>query len=353
MSAFGPKRTVGPGQPVIIRKFLPAVAHEASTLLIFHMPRVLIWVLILVAVPTVVWARTSRFQSKQLDGSPINWTLDRPSGANSSGLLILAQGSGCLSAERDVNLDLARAAFSSFAVVRVEKYGVNPGDNPKDDVGDCSEAFRDHFTVSQRVEDYLTVIQSLRSQTWWNGKLILLGGSEGGAVSARLAAPSGADAVILISTGGDMTFGQMVSQSIQQNLEKNRVPKGQWPPLEEIFNRARANPESSERFAGYPLRFWADAIDQRPLDEMLKSRAPILLIQGDSDDSTPVEASRSTRVAFKKAGRCNLTYWEMHGYDHGMVDGSGKQHMSEVLANAAQWAKDRMMESNKSRCMGP
>jgi hypothetical protein len=43
----------------------------------------------------------------------------------------------------------------------------------------------------------------------------------------------------------------------------------------------------------------------------------------------------------------------MHGYDHGMVDGSGKQHMSEVLANAAQWAKDRMMESNKSRCMGP
>lgn len=280
---------------------------------------------------------------QRADGSIIQWYLDHPQHAEKSALIILAQGSGCRSVTMSENIKRARSVFKDFSALTVEKYGVATGDNPQDpfDKG-CSEVFRAHHSMSQRVEDYLQVLTSLKEAEWWNGKLVLFGGSEGGDVVARLAAKTNADAVVLLSTGGGTSFGDLVRQSIEAEMLLNNVPREQWPPVDQVFAHARANPHSSETWGGSSYRFWADAIDQRPVDGMLQSDAALLLIQGSADTSAPVDNARMVPDIFAKAKRCNLAYWELAGYDHVMHDAQGNNRLPEVLAQADFWVKQQL-----------
>lgn len=281
---------------------------------------------------------------KRADGSVISWYLEKPQTTEKAGLIILAQGSGCQSVTTSENMKLARSAFPDLTALTVDKYSVETGDNPPDPFDkDCSASFRAHHTMTQRVEDYLQVLESLRQAPWWNGQLVLFGGSEGGDIAARLAAKTKADAVILLSTGGGTSFGEMVKQSMEGEMLINKVPKEHWPQVDKEFAHARANPQSSETWAGSSYRFWADAIDHRPVDAMLQSDAALLLIQGSADTSTPVSNARMTLDAFDKAKRCNLTYWEFAGYSHGMQDAQGANRMADVLAQAGFWLKQQLV----------
>ncbi|MGG4774400.1 alpha/beta hydrolase [Paenalcaligenes sp. Me52] len=262
------------------------------------------------------------------DSSEMYWTLDLPQQSPPTGILLLAQGSGCLSATKNENLLLARSYFPNLASLMVEKYGVLPGDTPENDHENCSDSFYAHHTVSQRVADYSQVLESLRQAPWWNGELVLLGGSEGGLVVSLLAEQHNPDATILLSTAGGMSFGDMVIQS---------MPKEFHPQILEGFQKARHNPYSTEKLAGQSLRFWADAIDLNVTENLLRSTSNILLLQGSADSLAPVEAARRLQEQFTAAGHCNLTYWEFPHYDHGMEDQSGHSHMPEVLKRAANW----------------
>lgn len=293
----------------------------------------------IVAAPAT--AAPQSFETPRADGSVIHWTLDAPDGNEKSGLIVIAQGSGCAAAMQSPNLKLARSVFGNLAALTVEKYGVKPGDNPSDDHMDCPQAYREHHTVSQRVADYRQIIDSLRDATWWNGKLVLFGGSEGGIVMAMLAPEVRTDAAILISTGGGVPFGQMVRQSI---------PEEGWPTVDATFEKARRNPDSTELWAGQSLRFWADAIDRRAADYMLRANAGFLLIQGGRDGSGAANVARTVSDLFAKAGRCNLTYWEFPAFDHGMVDVSGNAHMAEVLSQASSWLNARMDANTSTAC---
>src|SRR5712691_11611517 len=83
------------------------------------------------------------------DGSLIYWSLDRQHGGPKQGILVLAQGSGCLAATENANLVRAKRLLPDFAVVTVEKYGVRPHEAPKDPVGGCSpEFYAQHTSAS-------------------------------------------------------------------------------------------------------------------------------------------------------------------------------------------------------------
>lgn len=292
-------------------------------------------------------ADTSAFEMPRLprtDGSPIHWHLDRPAGSNKVSLLVVAQGSGCQSVTRSENLAAIRLAFPEFATVMVEKHGVSDKDQPKDDHMDCSTSFREHHTVSQRLSDYRQVIEGLRNAEWWNGQLALIGGSEGGLVMAMLAHQVQAQAVVLLSTGGGLPFGEIVLQSI---------PESGRPQANAAFEKARKHPTSSELWAGSSMRFWADIIDRRVADDLLRSSANILLIQGGRDTSGSAKAARNTSNQFLAAGRCNLSYWELAGLDHGLVDADGDSHMSDTLALASQWLRAKFASVERGKCMSP
>src|ERR1044071_1404369 len=89
--------------------------------------------------------------SQRPEGSPIYWTIDRQSGEEKQGIFLVAQGSGCLAATENPNITNAKRSLPAFAVLTVEKYGVEPHAKPSDPFGGCPAVFYRHHTVSQRV----------------------------------------------------------------------------------------------------------------------------------------------------------------------------------------------------------
>ncbi|RWR31894.1 hypothetical protein D2T31_02705 [Sinirhodobacter populi] len=136
-------------------------------------------------------------------------------------------------------------------------------------------------------------------------------------------------------------------------MARHSVPREHWPPVDEMFDRARANPNSPEVWAGSSLRFWADAIDRRILESLLAAETEFLLIQGGRDTATPPELARMVADRFAADGRCNLTYWEFPGLDHGLGDTEGISGMAGILRQAAVWAQAKSRAGAPSSCRKP
>ena len=258
------------------------------------------------------------------DGSPIHYTLDTPTGP-SSGMVVLFTGSGCLPGAVNANIALARAAFPTFTALIVEKAGITPDSPITDGFTDCPPAFHAHHTPSQRVADTAQVLSYLAPAQ----PLVLFGGSEGGLSVAMLSAVVEADAAIILSSGIDMSFADIVLST---------VPAEGQAFVSAGLAAARDDPTGSALFAGSSHRFWADILRQRAIDPMRETDTPFLLIQGGRDASSPVAAARHGADAYAAEGRCNLTYWEFPALDHGMNDPGGNSHMATILAMAALWA---------------
>lgn len=261
------------------------------------------------------------------DGSLIDYTLDPAPGAP-AGLVVLLSGSGCLPGSVSESLAMARAHFPNHDALIVEKAGVSTGAGIVDGFTDCPAVFHARHTVSQRVSDTAQVITEITRDAPAQ-QVVLFGGSEGGLTAALLSNRVSADAVILVSSGPAMMFEDLVLATVPPE-GKAQVAAG--------FAAARADPQGTTLVAGSSHRFWADILPLRGLDPLLQTTAPILLIQGGLDTSSPLSSAREAADAFALAGRCNLTYWEFPALDHGMTDPSGTSHMDSVIQMSAAWA---------------
>jgi alpha-beta hydrolase superfamily lysophospholipase len=264
---------------------------------------------------------------KRPGGPDIDWYLDRQAPSAKQGILVIAQGSGCGSVANNRNVEAAKGLRPGFAVVTVEKYGVAPGAIQKGP-DDCPPLFWAHHTVSQRVEDYRAVIGKLKAEPWWNGKLALFGGSEGGAVVQVLAAQVDADAAVIFSSATGIPFRDAFVQVLPPEVAAAAPAQ---------LEKARHNPLSAETWAGNSYRWWADIADRPLWEEALKAKGALLVVQGVRDRSNPVSSARAFRDRFEAERRTNLTYWEYPDYDHQMVDSAGSSHLPEVLARISGW----------------
>lgn len=277
------------------------------------------------------------------DGVNIDWYLDRQAQSAHQGILVIAQGSGCGSVRSNRNVEAAKSLLPDFAVITVEKYGVSPGDVPKGPE-DCSKLFFAHHTVTQRVSDYRAVIDQVKAMSWWNGKLVLFGGSEGGAVVQILAAEVNADAAVIFSSATGIHFRDAFIQVLPPEMAAQA-------PAE--LEKARRNPLSAEVWGGNSYRWWADIIDRPLWEDALKARGALLVVQGRRDRSNPVSSARAFRDIFAARHQCNLTYWEYEDYDHAMVDTSGTSHLPEVLSRISDWIRRQLAEGvNPDRLVG-
>ena len=129
-------------------------------------------------------AAAEHHQLARLDGSLIDYYLDRPDGPV-AGLLLLAQGSGCLPVGKSESLAAVRAAFPDHIALSVEKVGVTPASEIVGGFTDCPSAFHDRYTISLRVSDYLAVAAEVRARPAIHARLVLFGGSGGGHTVGR------------------------------------------------------------------------------------------------------------------------------------------------------------------------
>lgn len=304
--------------------------------------RLLIAVVALLSANETLAAEEPR-TSARADGTQIHWYLDRQSAKRSQPVVVLVQGSGCASVLQNQSLRKLKARLPDYAVVMAEKAGVAPGDKPADPMEGCSTDYFQRHTVSGRVSDFQLILSELSQLPWWNGDLVLFGGSEGGAVVTLLAKAVQPDATVVFSSG----LGLPLKDSI-----KSTVPPPVQAMLEAEFAKAKAEPLSAARFGGNSYRWWADVGDRRLSDDLLQVSGPILLVQGEQDQFAPVASARATRSAFDQAKRCNLTYWEFAGYDHFMADASGSQ-LDQVLTRIAVWIDEAASKPQASACKGP
>lgn len=260
------------------------------------------------------------------DGTLIRYTLDAPAG-ESAGLLVLAQGSGCEPGAKSSNLATVRAAFPNHTALIVEKIGLSSGSAIDEGYSDCPQEFLSSYTLSQRVEDYEIVLTHIRLTTPQH-EVILFGGSEGGLAMEALAARIHPAAAILLSGSVGGTFGEMVLSSVP--------PEGQ-ASVRAGFEAARANPDNT-MLSGHTHHFWADILDHRSSDYLRATDTPFLLIYGGRDTAAG-EPVRTLIDRFAEQGRCNLTYIEFSGLDHGMVDPNGRSYMANVAQLAASWSE--------------
>ncbi|WHI51074.1 hypothetical protein P3339_22175 [Microbulbifer sp. MLAF003] len=272
--------------------------------------------------------------SQRPDGSSLYWSLEKPANKGKIGLFLMAQGSGCLPAIKNTTLQQAKEMAVDYAVLMVEKYGVTHTDSPEEQFKDCSQEYIANHTVEQRTVDVEQIVDELRGADWWNGKLVLFGGSEGGDLVARLAPRLNPDAAVVFSSGLGESFAQAL---------KGLVPPHVAREVDVKLAYARANPKSAEIWGGNSMRWWADVADRVPVNDLLDSRAPVLLIQGAEDKSAPVSSGRAARDAYVSAGRCELTYWEYADYDHFMTDTDGINHRGEVFERITGWIEDAVL----------
>jgi pimeloyl-ACP methyl ester carboxylesterase len=279
------------------------------------------------------WAAAVDHVLQRDDASSIYWTLDRQSGEGRQGILLLAQGSGRLAATENPNIANAKRLLPQFAVVTVEKYGVDPHTRPGDPFNGCSDAYYAHHTVSQRVADYQRVLAELKAQPWWNGQLVLFGGSEGGAAVALLAPTVAADAVVIFSSAPGHSFAEEFKMSVPPEVAQQASAE---------FEKIKADPMSSKVWGGNSYRWWADILRQDLASRLLATNSPILLVQGERDSHAPVAVARQIRDEFERSGHGKLTYWEFPGYDHGMLDAEGVSHLDEVMRKISTWLREKL-----------
>jgi pimeloyl-ACP methyl ester carboxylesterase len=280
------------------------------------------------ACPVSAAAATTTLE--RADGSAIVYHLSGQHSQRSKGVLLLLQGSGCEPVAGDAKVLSASPLLApSHAVLTIEKYGVTPGRRAPDEVEGCSGAYWRGSTLQQRVLDALQVVARLRRERWWNGDLVIFGGSEGGAVAALLAplVPE-TRAVVIRSSGIGVPVGELIKAAVPPPIARQ---------VDAVLAAARANPTGDKRFGGASYRWWADAADIVPARALLQTDIPVLLIQGSRDQFAPVATARATRDLFASAGKQNLTYREYAGYDHFMRDAGGEDHQAAVLKMAADW----------------
>jgi len=175
----------------------------------------------------------------------------------------------------------------------------------------CGTMMSDLSTITAYVRDRLKP-----------SRLIFLGHSFGGMVAARMAGPLGADGLILLSPVGD-----------PQGISARRKTLLDAGPNSQGFYENGPH-EMSIKFVRHLSGF-------NPVEEFASHfRGAALLVQGDKDQSIPVEESRRYVDEGRKAG-IPVGYRVLQGADHNF---SRVSDVTAVIGSISNWIKEHFDE---------
>lgn len=289
-------------------------------------------------VHSAAWADTEH--TLRADGTAVTYYLDLPS-AQSYPVVVILQGSECLKVSHKYLEYIEHLKAQGVAVLRVEK----PGLDENVPIGTCPPEYLELNTPERRVLDLLLVLSEIRRQDpRYDGSLVLTGGSEGAMVAA-LAAPLCQDlkALVLFSGGGGGIFGNEVLGSIRMSMESGGANEAAITArmdemarqLEEIRREPVSTKEwlSDGELSRSTYRWWAQAWGIQLSLPLLKVEAPILALQGFSDENVPAASAELLAEKMKAAGRENFHLRTYQG-GHGPPD--------EVVTESLDWALQQL-----------
>ncbi len=240
---------------------------------------------------------------EQADGTRLYYYFDAP--ARPGPLVVILQGSECRRVSDKYASFIERFRNNGIGVLRVEK----PGLTPETPVGECPTAYLQRNTLERRIWDLLSVLGEMRKNPQWDGRLALVGGSEG-AMLAGLTAPliPETHAVAMISGGG----GEPFAEEIVQMMRAIGAPEKALVEFRQLCEQVHQEPTTTKEWGsdGKMARnthLWLSRAEDlaiyRPL---LRVEAPILVVHGAADQSTPVRSAEKLQEIFQQAGHSNL-----------------------------------------------
>ena len=275
------------------------------------------------------------FTLARADDAYITYYLQQPPAGTAGPLLLVLQGSQPESVFDHGISDKGLPSRHRAGLLMIEKRGVVRGSQG------CSAEYLTRNDLDARLQDIVDVLRHLRAEPWWNGELLVLGGSEGGALAVKVADTVPVKRAVLLVTGGGMTMAEAMPSILRTAMhgapeDAIQAAIGRLP---HTFADIRNRPDALDTHFGpcNTFRYWHSMLWFRPLDRMLATQTTYLLVHGDRDASHPVASARMTADAFRKAAPDRLVYWEKADLDHGLTDSAGKSHMEEILDAAVAW----------------
>ncbi|MEM1379634.1 MAG: alpha/beta hydrolase [Pseudomonadota bacterium] len=257
------------------------------------------------------------------DGRLLTYHIERRADAAALPILIVIDGSGCVGALRSGFSQLMAPANNpelSYARLVVSKSGV-PDDQERG--ASCSDEYKQHYAMDKRVIDHMRVLQDIRSTlSWWDGRLLIFGWSDGGDIAAQLFAYT-PDATRLAFGGVGGGF------SMQTHFEDFWIcPEGSTDDragclsdLRSQFDEIFQNPTWTKSWSGEDNTYmaWESRLRTRLLPLFIQERRPVLMIHGqEDDDGAPVESARKLVKGVTSTEENQFQYWEVEGMGHGI-----------------------------------
>ena len=283
---------------------------------------------------------------RRLDGSNLNFYVERRGDVAQQSILVIMQGSDCNSIVRHPSIGDYTEVAPHHAVLFVEKYGITNDllFSADDTRVECPAAYLKHTTLAQRVLDHVQVIAELRrSAPWWDGKLTILAGSAGTYAGELVAALVPETERLVIFGFGSRKLETDVFSSIRASFEAEGIPiaarEQQLTEIAELFQEMRENPTPNKTTSGHSYTWWASMFNFDQLVALQQVPVPVLAIQGSQDQSVSPEGARAMINELREQGYKNVEYREYQGLDHGFVDGKGRSKKREVIADIQEWLR--------------
>lgn len=234
-------------------------------------------------------------------------------------------GSGCADLGSDWLPRIADGMGIDARYIALNKRHVDKGAIGDGGGAACSTAFNQHDTPRRWMADYMAFISRTledRPQRW--KKIVLVGGSEGGALAARVAR-SRADVTHLIIVGdGGWSMRDNLSSIMGADV------------VEAAWKEIARHPDSSDRmWLGHAYRYWFDTFDHVPLADYMALQIPVLVGVGERDRSVPAASAQEIQRAAQAAGKKNIGLVVYPGADHSLR-AEARDYLQDFLRGAGR-----------------
>lgn len=302
------------------------------------------WITVAAAQEVIPGTPFQRYSTVDRWGRKVTFFLDSTTGSAPLPLMVWVQGTGCASLfgrdgkriTQGVQVLLHDVAAGRARVLAVEKPGVEFLDAQPDagNSGTCRPEFLREHTLDRWAEAIGASIQA----AWKlpgvdSSRTLVIGASEGGIVAVHVSnvLPTVTHAASL-SGGGPIHLYDFAEFVRRRKLDPEKE-------VYDCYKDILHDPTSTTKFCwGHPYRMLLSFLQTSVLEECLRSKAKLYLVQGTADESNFIAGFDVMRAELARSQR-EAVFERVEGADHGL-DKPGQMPpdgLLEVLGRVANW----------------
>ena len=235
-------------------------------------------------------------------------------GRSPRAVVFYVQGSGDASVTRLTSM-AASGVILDFAVVLTERRGITP------DGSSDPAAQRAASVFTERINDHKAVIDARlgRGDLSPDTPIILIGGSEGGAVAAAIASKDPRITHLMLLASGGWTQARELEFMLQR--DEMLLGINSLDALQTKFDAVRDPTRSKEEWAGHTFARWGSFLWYDPMPDVHARDIPLFIAHGTEDESVPIESAREilSSCAETQPDR-HVDFVELDGLNHAFHD---------------------------------